>query len=187
MTSVRYLLARTAVSARLKVFPALVLFAVTGCTIAHIPKPDALESGAIPSLQGASSVSLVNAQDDATVRELGRAGFGTMTGDLRSWTQTAVALMKAELEKAGLATRADATKRLKVAIVEAQLGVSGIDFVAAIAKCRVRLRVETGNGLVQDDNYENHALAPPSACDKAVSQAVKAALSNEQIVAYLRQ
>lgn len=167
----------------------LLLFAfAAGCTVAHIPKPDPINSGAIPSLQSASSVSLVNAQNDTTVRDLGRAGFGTMTGDLHAWTEAAIELMKTEIEKAGLkTTQADAAKSLKVSIVEAKLGVSGIEFVASVAKCRVRMRVETGSGYVKDESYENNALAPLSACDKAVSQAVQSVLNSEQIVAYLRQ
>lgn len=62
-------------SARAFVVPLLVALAA-GCTVAHIPDPDPIDSGAIPSLQGSSSVSLVNAQNDTTIRELGRAGFG---------------------------------------------------------------------------------------------------------------
>lgn len=159
----------------------------TGCTVTYVPKPESINSGTLSGLQGAGGVSIFNAQNDTTVRELGKAGWGTMRGDLQAWTETAITLLKTEMEKAGLKTQAGAAKSLKVTIVEAELGVSGVDFVAAMAKCRVRMRVETGAGYVQEENYQDHALAPPSACDKAVSQAVQGVLSNEQIIAYLRR
>ena len=157
-----------------------------GCTILHVPKPGSFDAP-LPAFQGAASVSLVNAQTDTAIRTFGRAGIGTLTGDLRAWTEAAILLMNAELEKAGIKPQADGRKSLKVAIVDANLGVSGIDFVAAVAKCSVRMRVETGNGFVKEETYQNHALAPPSACDKAVTQAAQAALRTEEVVAYLRQ
>lgn len=85
-----------------------------------------------------------------------------MTGDLHAWTETAIALMKTQMEKAGIKTEAGTAKSFKVTIVEAELGVSGIDFVAAVAKCRVRMKVETGSGYVKDESYEHNAMAPPS-------------------------
>jgi hypothetical protein len=157
-----------------------------GCTVLHVPKPDPFDAP-LASLQGASGVNVINVQDDASTRTIGKAGFGTMNGSLRAWTDAAVALMKAELAKAGAKTQPDAAKTLKVAITDASLGVTGIDFVAAAAKCSVRLRVETGSGVVKEDSYQNHALGPPSACDKAVSQAAQAMLRAEEIAAYLRQ
>ena len=177
----------TAVRARSRPWLLLLLGPIAaGCTILHVPKPGAFDSP-LPAFQGAASVSLVNAQSDSAIRTLGRAGVGTMTGDLRAWTESAMALMNAELAKTGIKTQADSRKLLKVAIVDANLGVSGIDFVAAVAKCSVRMRLETGDGFVKEETYQNHALAPPSACDKAVSQAVQAALRTEEVNAYLRQ
>jgi hypothetical protein len=165
----------------------IILVLATGCTVSHVPKPDTIETGAIPNIRGTSTVLLINGQSDQTVRELGRAGFGTMTGDLRAWTDAAIAQIKTELEKAGLKAQPDGKKSLKVTVVEAELGVSGIDFVAAVAKCRVRLKVEAGDGSVKDGNIESNALAPLSACDKAMSRAVVSLLNDASIVGYLNQ
>jgi uncharacterized protein (DUF1800 family) len=177
----------TAVKARSSRWLLLLLGPIAaGCTVLHVPKPGSFDSP-LPAFQGATSVSLVNAQTDTAIRTLGRAGVATLTGDLRAWTESAISLMNAELEKTGIKTQPDSKKSLKVAIVEANLGVSGIDFVAAVARCSVRLRLETGNGFVKEETYQNHALAPPSACDKAVTQAAQAALRTEEVVAYLRQ
>jgi hypothetical protein len=165
----------------------LLLVSAMGCTVTHVPKPDPIDAGAIPSLKSTSGVDLINNQRDTTVRELGSAGFGTMKGDLHSWTEAALTLLKSEMEKAGVRIQKNAVKSIKVAIIEAELGVSGIDFVAAVAKCRIRMRVETGNGYVKDESYEQNALAPPSACDNAVSQAVQSVLTTDQIVVYLRK
>jgi hypothetical protein len=157
-----------------------------GCTVLHVPKLDSFDTP-LPSVQRASSVVLLNVQDDKSVRTLGKAGFGTLNGSLHAWTDSALALMKSELEKAGFTTATGAGKSLKVAVLDANLGVTGIDFVAAMAKCSVRLRVETGAGFVKDESWQNHALAPPSACDKAVAQAVQAVLRTTEVAEYLRQ
>jgi hypothetical protein len=163
-----------------------VLFAMSsGCAVHHVPKPDPVEAGAIPQISGKGTISLVNAQEDKTIRDLGRAGFGTMQGDLYSWTEAAVALLGGEVEKAGLRVQSSGEKSIKVTVVEVKLGVSGIEFVAALAKGNVRIKVEAGDGYVKEYVGEKNALAPPSACEKAMTEAVMNILKDEHIVSYL--
>ena len=164
------------------------LFATSsGCAVHHVPNAGPIEAGAIPQIQGKGTISLVNGQEDKTVRDLGRAGFGTMQGDLYSWTEAAVVLLGEEVKKAGLEVKSGGNKSIKVTVVEVKLGVSGIDFVAAIAKGYVRIKVEAGDGYMKEYIGERNALAPPSACDKALTEAVTNILKDSHIVSYLSQ
>jgi hypothetical protein len=157
----------------------------SGCAVLHVPKADPVAAGAIPAIHGKGTVSLVNSQSDKTVRTLGRAGFGKLQGDLYSWTEAAIVLLGTEVEKAGLKVQSGGEKTIKVTVVEVKLGVSGIDFVAAIAKGNVRIKVETGDGYVKEYSGEKNALQPPSSCDKALTEAVSNVLKDARIVSYL--
>jgi hypothetical protein len=55
-------------------------------------------------------------------------------GKQYTWTESAVKQKSAEVEKAGLKVQSGGNKTFKVTVVEVKLGVSGIDFVAAVAK-----------------------------------------------------
>jgi hypothetical protein len=110
-----------------------------------------------------------------------------MQGDLYSWTEAAVVLLGDEVKKAGLEVKSGGNKSIKVTVVEVKLGVSGIDFVASIAKGYVRIKAETGDGYVKEYFGEKNALAPPSACEKAMTEAVTNILKDSHIVSYLSQ
>ena len=166
----------------------MLLFAMSsGCSVLHVPKADPIEAGAIPQIRGKGTISIVNGQEDKTVRDLGRAGFGTLQGDLYSWTEAAVVLLGEEVKKVGLEVQSGGNKSIKVTVVEVKLGVSGIEFVAAIAKGYIRIKVETGDGYVKEYIGEKNALAPPSACEKAMTEAVTNILKDAHIVSYLSQ
>lgn len=166
---------------------ALLLAMSSGCAVFHVPKADPIAAGAIPQIHGKGTISLVNGQEDKTVRQLGRAGFGKLQGDLYSWTEAAIALLSTEVEKAGLKVQSSGEKSIKVTVVAVKLGVSGIDFVASIAKGNVRIKVEAGDGYVKEYVGEKTALKPPSSCDKALTEAVMNILKDEHIVSYLNQ
>lgn len=163
----------------------LAIAMTSGCAVFHVPKADPIAAGAVPIIHGKGTISLVNNQPDKTVRPLGRAGFGKLQGDLNSWTEAAVALLGSEVNKAGLKVQSGGEKTIKVTVVEVKLGVSGIDFVAAIAKGKVRIKVETGDGYVKEYSGEKNAMQPPSSCDKALTEAVMNILKDAKIVAYL--
>lgn len=165
----------------------IVLAMVCGCAMTHVPKAPPIAKGAIPEIQGKGTISLVNVQEDKTVKDLGRAGFGTLKGDLYSWTEEAIVLLGTEMEKAGLTVQPDGDKSIKVSVVDVKLGVSGIDFVASVAKGNVLIKAETGDGYVNEYSGQKNAMRPPSACDKALTEAVMNILKDERIVTYLSQ
>ncbi len=158
---------------------------LSGCTVYHLPNPDPIAMQEAPVIT-AESVTVINGQRDGTTVEIGKAGAGTMMGDLKSWTASAVGLLEGALESHGVAVRNDGDKQLELSIVEAQLGVSGLQY-AGIPKCSVRLLVRTGGGQSSTFFSEQNALAPPSACDKAIGAAVTAIFSDLILVDYLNR
>lgn len=171
----------------LNFFVILLLAISSGCAVTATPKVEPVESGVLPPIQGHGTITLINDQKDTTIREFGRAGFGKLQGDLHTWTETAVQLLEMEMEKAGLKVQAGGEKSIKISVLDVKLGVSGIDFVAAIAKGNVRIKVESGDGYSKEFEGDKNALQPPNSCEKALTDAVVSMLKDEQIVAYLKK
>lgn len=166
----------------------LMLLAMSfGCAMSHTPNAEPISAGVVPPIQGKGTIVIVNNQTDKSVRDFGRAGYGRLQGDLNTWTESAVKLVGSELQKAGLQVQADGGKSLKISVIDVKLGVSGIDFVAALAKGNVRIKVETGDGYSKEYDGEKNALAPPNACEKALTEAIVNMLKDERIVEYLRK
>ena len=90
--------------------------------------------------------------------------------------------MKTELEKAGLKVQSGGNKSIKVTVVEVKLGVSGVESVASVDKGTVRIKVEAGDGYAKEYIGEKNALAPPSACEKALTEAVTNFIKDENIL-----
>jgi hypothetical protein len=160
---------------------------VSGCAVSSEPKVKPMSAKAISKIKGQGTIAIVNNQPDKTVRDFGRAGFGTLQGDLNTWTEAAVVPLRETAEKAGLKVQPDGEKSILVSVVDVQLGVSGVEFVAALAKGNVRVKVETGDGYVKEYEGEKNAINPPQACEKALTVAVENIFKDERIVAYLRQ
>jgi hypothetical protein len=155
--------------------------------VAHKPRPEAIDKGLLAGIRARGPVRLVNTQPDTTVRDLGRAGFGTLMGDLHTWTAAAVTLAQHSLAGAGIETNENAQRSLSLSVTEVSLGVAGIDFVASVPKCKVGLKIATGDGGTRELSDERKAMSPPSACDAALSGAVGLALSAPEIVTYLNR
>jgi hypothetical protein len=161
------------------------LMVLSGCSVYHVPNmaPTTLDSK--PSLQ-LSSVALINGHPGGGVIEIGRAGAGTMMGELKAWTRSAVVLLDAMLQQQGIVMNEAADKQLELSVVNARLGVSGLQY-AGIPKCNVQLRVTAGSGMVREFVREKSALSPPSACDQALSASVAAIFTEEGLIDYLNQ
>ena len=157
------------------------------CSVRHVPNPGAVNI-ALESEQAKNvSVNVINAQDDSAEIKIGKAGFGTMYGDLHSWSETAVKLVKTTLEKQGAAISDAAPKTLKLSVTEAILDVAGIEFVAALPRCKVSLKVETGEGYSQTYEESNKAMSPPGACDKAMTSVVSLLMKDQAVLDYLQK
>ena len=155
-----------------------------GCTVNYAPSPGAISSEVVPTLNGSGNITLYNTQPDNTTRELGTAGFGTMKGDLHSWTNAAMTLIKTELKRHGLTVSFPAEKSLSIKVTKAGLDVHGAQF-AGVPRCRVEMEVKTNSGYKTNISSEGEAMSPPGACDEAMSQAVVKLFRDKQIVTLL--
>lgn len=160
---------------------------LSACSVSHTPKPVAVDIALESEAAKDVSVNVVNVQEDATKKRIGRAGFGTMYGDLKTWSETAVTLVKTTLEKQGVSISESAPKTLKLSVTDALLDVAGVEFVAALPRCKVSLNVETGDGYTQTYAESNKALSPPGACDKAMTSVVSLMMKDQNILDYLQK
>ena len=160
---------------------------LSACSVRHVPKPGAVNIALEAEKAKNISVNVVNVQEDATEVKIGRAGYGTMYGDLKSWSEAAVNQVKTTLEKQGVTISDAAPKILKLSVVEALLDVAGIEFVAALPRCKVALKVETGEGYSQTYEESNKSMSPPGACDAAMTSVVSLMMKDQNILDYLQK
>jgi len=88
----------------------------SGCTVKHSPNAASIGIEDSPQFSGKGTLSIVNVQTDKTVQDLGRAGFGTLQGDLYTWTEAAVKLLTTELEELGLTVQDDGEKTIQISV-----------------------------------------------------------------------
>ncbi len=72
-------------------------------------------------------------------------------------------------------------------MTEAILDVAGVEFVAALPRCKVSLKVETGEGYSQTYEESNKAMMPPGACDKAMTSVISSLMKDQNILDYLQK
>jgi len=77
-----------------------------------------------------------------------------LVGNEKSWTETAISLVKSELEKKGFVISDNANKELKLAITSKIQVIP----VAFLTRCILYLRVETGNGYVKEFEGNNFSM-----------------------------
>ncbi len=76
---------------------------------------------------------------------------------------------------------------MKVKVTEAKVDTAGIPFVAALARCKILLSIETGDGYFHTYEATNKALNPPWASNKAMFLVVSALLKDQVILEYLEK
>jgi len=105
-----------------------------------------------------------------------------LVGNLKSWTETAMSLLKTELKKKGFVVAGEADKRLNVSITPK------IDMIptAFLSRCIVFLRVTTRDGYSRE--YEGNNMSVDSLENifgGAVGLAVEELLNDNEILVYL--
>ena len=165
----------------------ILLIGFFGCTRHYVPKQYPLKPGMAPEFSGSNAITVVNAQSSpgkAGKEEfLGSVGAVTWRGDLQKWTDTAVGLLKTELEKRGFNVTENAPKKLKLTITRANI-YQGFAAIRSI----LYLKVETGDGYSRE--FEGNNASPWTlyrACDGAVTRAVGAMLNDDKILSYLKE
>lgn len=106
-----------------------------------------------------------------------------LVGNLRSWTNTAMSLLKEELEKKGFTVTKDAPKELKLWVTP-KIDVETI--ANFLFTCRLFIKAETGDGYIVE--YEGNNLSLDhlhNIFGGAVGLAVEDLLNDDEILAYL--
>jgi len=156
---------------------------LAGCTFHYVPAIYPIDPSTVPDFKGDQPVCVVNISTASGETLLGTSSGGyKYMGDLKKWTDTAVRLMKSELQKRGFSIRdcGKGTKELRLAITNAQI-------VAAMgSKCNLELHLKAGNGYTGNYIGNNSSFTYDRASDGAVTRAVAAILNDRKIIEYLR-
>ena len=146
----------------------------------YVPKQIPIKSGMLikPKFEISKKVIIINAQ----TKEEEYIGEYThdWTANLQMWTETAIGVLKTELEKRGVTFTEDAPKILKLSITSAELFWKFKD-----TGCTLNLKVETGDGHKVNFKETNVSTSLYDSCDGAVTKAISALLNDEKVLIYL--
>jgi hypothetical protein len=167
---------------------ALALFfvsAIVACSGAPIhvqARPGGFPDEVLAGRRSAGSVAIANVQN-AGVASVGSTDTGRpLTGDLSQWTNVAVQVLAEELTASGMVVTDASARSLRLAVTNAEVGVTGGGFAF---KCRVTLRVESGDGVHSAFVGERASWSYLKVCDAGISEAVANMLRDETVLAYL--
>ncbi len=98
--------------------------------------------------------------DDTPITTYGESSRepAELVGDLKSWTNTAISLLRVELEKRGFRITTDAKKELKLAITPDPKVIGVANF---LTRCILYLKVETGKGYIKQYEGNNISMDSP--------------------------
>jgi OOP family OmpA-OmpF porin len=147
----------------------------------YVPKQIPIKTNMIlkPEFEICKMVTIMNTQEDARKVPIG-AYTHQWWGNLHMWTETAVGVLKNELEKRGVTVTEDAPKILKLSITNANL-FWGFDVVG----CTLNLQVETGDEYKVTFEETNKSTDLYGSCDGAVTRAVAAMFDDNRMRSYL--
>ena len=161
-------------------------FLLVGCSN-HIPESESIEIAGLQNSGTQNSINIINDQKNDTEILIGNYGMGSLRGDLQAWTDSAVRTLKGSIGKNGITTSDNAQKSIKIKVSEANVTTAGIPMVASLARCKILLSAETGDGYSKTYEGINKALNPPWACDKAMASVMSSLLQDQAILAYLKK
>ncbi len=153
-----------------------------GCSHYYVPKQHPVNPGEAPDFTGMASINIVNAQETPKMNLLATQGFHKYLGDLQLWSDTAVGLLRSELEKRKIQVTDTAKKTIKLNITHATA-----HWGFASIRCILTLEVETSDGLRK--TFEGNNASPWTlwrACDGAVTRAITALLNDEEMLKFIK-
>lgn len=168
-------------------FCALVIALLSGCgmvTVHHVPKLGALSGEKLADLHGTQPIE-VKGGDCATGEiKIGTAGMGKVMGDLSQWTTVVVGTIQTNLQSRGATISPGAAKVLTVTMASAELNGNPL---TGFTKGTTKLTATGSSDLNLSFEGSNHSMAPLSAMDGAIEEAVKKLLTDPAIETYLRK
>ncbi len=157
------------------------IIVVSGCSHTYQPKPDTFKMDSFSEFTAPVDISILNTQTDNTDRVHFRNMGHTLSGNMKSWTDTAVIIVKRELTKRQATIFDGSQRRLELSIIfiEGEAGFSVIHYIT-------KLKVKTGSGY--EGIYTGDNRSPASvwrAADGAVMRAVTEMFRDPMIVEYI--
>ncbi|MFC1885119.1 hypothetical protein ACFL2O_10145 [Thermodesulfobacteriota bacterium] len=139
-------------------------------------KPEMIKK---PDFHICREATLVNIQNDSQ-----RIFIGAYThqwwGNLNKWTESAVGVVKKELERRDVKVVGKARKVMRISITRSSLA-----WRFWVVECTINLMVITGDGYTVNVEMTGKSLDLYDACDAAVTKAVAAVFDNDHIRSYL--
>ena len=168
----------------------------------YVPKQIPINPGMLlkPEFEISKKVTIINTQ----TKTKKYTGYYTheWTANLQMWTETAIGVLKTELEKRGVTVtigvdeerssglfallfgRKDVIDKRKKIL---KLSITHVDLFWKFKDtgCTLNLKVETGNGHKVDFKETNVSTSLYDSCDGAVTKAISALLNDEKVLIYL--
>ena len=159
---------------------------VAGCgsvTVRHVPKFD-VPSPKMSDLHGSQPIDLKAGECSSTEETIGTVGMGKVVGSLAEWTGATVEAVRANLSARGATITAGAPKVLTITMTKAEVKAMPI---VGVSTSKIVLRATTAEGLNSTFEGSSSSLAPLSAVDGAVADAVEKLLTDSTVDAYLHK
>jgi len=158
----------------------LFLLVLGGCTHHYTPDPSTFKLDKTSQFTSTNAIALLNSNTSTEEVIFFQKDNNKFYGDYKKWTDAAIQITEVELVKRGMSVvkNTQAQLRLSIEKVDAHLGW--------VAKCKVWLKVETGDGYIK--TYIGDNTSPATlwrAVDGAVMRAVAEMLRDKSLIAYL--
>ncbi len=162
------------------------LFILTGCASQRVPQPMDIRADKVTSYDVNGSLYVKNVQTETQQMDFGQIGVVEVKGDLHSWTETAVKVLKSELIKRGAQIDNQAPTGLQISVDKVEMGVAGLQF-AGMPKGKVFLSVKTDKGYSSIYEGEYTTISAYKTGDGAIMAALEAMLNDPVIQLYLQE
>jgi len=159
----------------------LIIITVSGCSHTYKPRPETFKMDKFPEFNSPVAISILNSQPDDTDNIHLDRGISTFSGSKKSWTNTAIEIVKRELIKrqARIENGADKILKLSITSIDATESFWGIRYIT-------KLKVITGSNYVNRYTGDNYSPATVfRAADGAVMRAVSAMFKDPKIISYI--
>jgi len=159
----------------------------TGCaavTVHHVPKIGAMSAAKMSDLHGTQPIDVKGGESSPEETKIGTVGMGKVMGKLSEWTGVAVGAVRTNLSTRGATVTDGAAKTLTITMTKAE--VSAIP-VVGVSNGKIVLTATTSAGFSSSFEGSSSSLAPLSAVDGAVADAIKKLLADSAVDAYLRK
>ena len=137
----------------------------------------------VPEFSGSTPIKVQNNQEKTEEILLGTNMGHKFKGNLREFSDIAIATLKPELEKRGIPITADAEKFLKISVIKMHFESRFSGFW-----CDAEISAETGEGYTAIvDGHDSNAWILFPCIHGAVNHAVIAILNDDAVLEYLKQ